>query len=257
MFRVLDRGRRHLFEAHRAPAFEHGQRRVQRAWHDRRIESCTIEVLLARQIPIDIHRLRGPTLTDDRSDLVLLARIDQHQAFTAEAVQVLLEHAAGKHRRHSGIERIAALQQNPEPCGGRQGMPRRDPARRPHHGGTEGGSGRLAIRLQRHLASADCAAHQDNGRTGGGPHEHARALHHGVPPASGMVFERCRLTGARGRSGMRPAWHFRLRGLRDPGRSRVPVPPGCGSGGAPLLDTRRGRSGRRRSSRAHRSVVLR
>ena len=41
------------------------------------------------------HRLRRPPLADNRRDLVFLLGIDQHERLTAEAVEVLLEHAAG------------------------------------------------------------------------------------------------------------------------------------------------------------------
>ena len=97
--------------------------------------------------------LRRPALADDRHDLAFLLRVDQHQRFAAEAVEVLLEHAAGEQRGHAGIERVPALQQDAKRRCGRERMTGRHAAGRPHHGRPQCGACRLLI-LNRHLAGA-------------------------------------------------------------------------------------------------------
>ena len=47
---VLNRARRHVGEAHRAPLLEHGQRGMQRAGDDRGIEPRAFERLVARDV---------------------------------------------------------------------------------------------------------------------------------------------------------------------------------------------------------------
>ncbi len=124
--RVADGRRRHVLEAHRAPPLEHGERGVERARHDRGIEALALQVFLTREVPVHVDRVRRPALSDDRCDLAFLLRIDEHQRLAAEAVEVLLEHAAGEQRGDAGVEGVAALQQDAERRGGRQRMTGRD-----------------------------------------------------------------------------------------------------------------------------------
>ena len=55
--------------------------------------------------------------------LRLALRIDEHQPFAAEAVQILFDHAADEHRGDAGVERVAALQQHLERGGVVSGWP--------------------------------------------------------------------------------------------------------------------------------------
>ena len=131
---IFDRARRDLFEAHRAPFFEHRQRRVQRAWNDGGIESGAGKGFAAGIVGIDRGALRRPALPDHGRNLMLAARIDQHQPFPAEAVKVLLDHAADQQRRDPGIERIAAAEQDFKRRRRGQRMAGRDAAIAAHHG---------------------------------------------------------------------------------------------------------------------------
>ena len=147
---IRDGRRRDLLEAHRAPLLEHGQRGVQRAGHHGGIEPRAVERLLARQVPVDVDRLRRPALADDRGDLVFFLRIDEHERFAAEAVEILLEDAAGDERRDAGVERVAALQQDAERGRGRERMTGGHATGRSHHRGPQRRSRGLPI-LDRHL----------------------------------------------------------------------------------------------------------
>ena len=69
-------------------------------------------VLPRAPIPVDGGALGRPALSDHRDDLAGAARIDQHQRLAAEAVEILLDHAADQQRRDAGIERIAAARQD-------------------------------------------------------------------------------------------------------------------------------------------------
>src|SRR5207247_7821036 len=62
MFGIADGRRRHLGNAHRAPALEHREGRVHRTRHDGRVEPLSIERLLARKIPLDVNRFWRPAL---------------------------------------------------------------------------------------------------------------------------------------------------------------------------------------------------
>ena len=150
VFRIADSRRGDFLETHRAPLLEHGQRGVQRAGDDGGIESGAVERLVARHIPIDVDRLRRPALADDRRDLVFFLRINENERFAAEAVEILLEHAAGDQRRDAGVKRVAAFQQDAEGGRGRQRMTGGDATGRSHHRGTQRRSRRLPI-LDRHL----------------------------------------------------------------------------------------------------------
>ena len=123
---------------------------MQRAGHDGGIEAGAVERLLARQIPIDVDRLRRPALADDRRDLVFFFRIDEDERLAAEAVEILLEDAAGDERRDAGVEGVAALQQDAEGGSGRERMTGGHATGRSHHRGTERRSRGLPI-LDRHL----------------------------------------------------------------------------------------------------------
>ncbi len=65
MLRIADARRRDLGERHRSPLLEHGERRMQRAGNHRGVEALAGEILVARQVPVDVHRLRRPALADD------------------------------------------------------------------------------------------------------------------------------------------------------------------------------------------------
>ena len=145
--------RRDLRESHRAPLLEHGQRRMQRAGHHGGIETGAVQRLVARQVPVDIDRLRRPALADDRGDLVFFLGIDEHERLAAEAVEVLLEHAAGDQRRHAGIKGVAALQQDAERGRGGERVTGGHATGRSHHRGPQRRSCGLPI-LHRHLARA-------------------------------------------------------------------------------------------------------
>src|SRR6185503_2945932 len=99
--------------------------------NNRRIETGAVERLLAREIPINVDGLRRPALADDRGDLVFLLWIHEDERFAAEAVEILLEHAAGDQRRDAGIKRVAALEQDLKCRRGRQRMTGRYAAARP------------------------------------------------------------------------------------------------------------------------------
>ena len=79
------------------------------AGDDGRIEAVACKRLMARQVPIDIDRMRRPALSDNGRDFRFLSRIDKDQGFAAEAVEVLLEHATRQQSCHAGIEGVAAL----------------------------------------------------------------------------------------------------------------------------------------------------
>ena len=87
---------------------------MQCARYDRRIESCAQKVLLTCEVPVHVHGVRRPALSDDRCDFGFLLRIHEHQRFAAETVEVLLEYAAGEQRGHPRIERVSTLQQDSE-----------------------------------------------------------------------------------------------------------------------------------------------
>ncbi len=166
--RVPDGRRGHVLEAHRAPLLEHGERGVKGARHHGGIEAVALQRLSARQVPVDVHRVRRPALADDRGDLGVFLRVHQHQRFAAETVEILLEHAAGEQRGHAGVERIAALQQDAEGRGGGQRMAGGHAARRSHHGGPQRRPGRLAI-LSRDLRGARVGEGDDEGMPRRGP----------------------------------------------------------------------------------------
>ncbi len=146
--------RRDLRERHRAPLLEHGQRRMQRAGNHGGIETGAVQVLVARQVPVDIDGLRRPALADDRGDLVFLLWIHEHERLAAEAVEVLLEHAAGDERRHAGIKGVAALQENAERGRGGERVTGGHATGRSHHRGPQRRSGGLPI-LDRHLRASE------------------------------------------------------------------------------------------------------
>ena len=168
MLGVVDRPRRDLLEAHRAPLLEHGQRGVQRARNDGGIEPLALQRLVARQVPIDVDRLRRPALADDRGDLVFFLRIDEHERLAAEAVEILLEHAADEQRRDAGIERVAALQQDAERRRRGQRMTGGYATGRSHHRGPQRRSGRLPI-LNRHLRQGTANQRRDTNAHGADP----------------------------------------------------------------------------------------
>ena len=106
---------------------------------DRRIEADAVQVLAAAGVPLDRRGLGGPALPDDRSDLALALRIHEDEAFAAEAVEILLHHAADQHRGDAGVEGVAAFQEHFERRGARQRMAGRDGAVRPGDGRAIGG----------------------------------------------------------------------------------------------------------------------
>ena len=106
---------------------------MQCAGHDGRIEPFALEVLLTRQVPVHVHGVRRPALSDDRCDFGFLLRIHEHQRFAAETVEVLLDYAASEERGHSRIERVPTLQQDSERHSGRQRVTCGHAAGRPHH----------------------------------------------------------------------------------------------------------------------------
>ena len=163
VLRVADARRGDLLETHRAPLLEHRQRRMQRARNHGRIEPGALERLVARHVPIDIDRLRRPALADDRRDLVFFLWINQDERLAAEAVQILLEHAAGDQRRHAGVERVAAFQQDAERRRGGERMTGGHAAGRSHHRGPQRRSRRLPI-LDRHLPGAGAVEQRDDQR---------------------------------------------------------------------------------------------
>ena len=110
-------------------------------------------VFLRETIPVDVDRFRRPALADDRRDLVFFFRIDEDERLAAEAVEILLEHAAGDERCHAGVKRVAALQQDAERGGGRQWMTGGHATGRSHHRGPQRRSRGLPI-LNRHLPRA-------------------------------------------------------------------------------------------------------
>ena len=85
---------------------------MQRARDDRRIEPLAVKRLRVLRIPVDGGMLRRPALSHHRHHLAGGARIDQHQRLAAEAVEILLDHAADQQRRDTGIESIAAACQD-------------------------------------------------------------------------------------------------------------------------------------------------
>src|SRR5205814_6516001 len=87
---ILDGSSGHLLEAHRAPFFEHGQRGVNRSRDYGGIETFAIEVLMVGSIPIDSRAFGRPTLPDNGRYFTFAAWINEHEAFTAEAVEILL-----------------------------------------------------------------------------------------------------------------------------------------------------------------------
>ena len=135
---------------------------MERAGHDGRIQPLALQILSAREIPIHVHRVWRPPLSNDRDDPGLLLRVDEHQRFASQAVKVLFENAAREERRHAGIESIPALQQNAEGHGGRKGMAGRHSAGRPHDSGSQRCPSRLAI-LHRHLRVRDVRENRHNG----------------------------------------------------------------------------------------------
>ena len=141
---VFDRPGRHLLELHRAPSFEHGQRRVQRARNDRGVEADPRHRLAPRDIPVDGCRFRRPALTDHGNDLAAAARIDEHQAFAAKAVQILFDDATHEHGGHARVERVAAFQQRLERGGRRERVPGGHGGIATHHRRVIGGLERQA-----------------------------------------------------------------------------------------------------------------
>ena len=109
MFGIADGRRRHLGNAHRAPALEHREGRVHRTRHDGWVEPLSIERLLARKIPIDVNRFWRPALPNHRGDLLFSRRINQDEPFTPEAEQILLEHTRREQRGDARVEGVAAL----------------------------------------------------------------------------------------------------------------------------------------------------
>lgn len=80
---------------------------------------------------------RCPPLADDRRDLAFVLWVDEHERLAAEAVEILLEHAADEQRSKTGIERVAASEQHAERSGGCEWMSGGYPARRAHNGGPQ------------------------------------------------------------------------------------------------------------------------
>ena len=163
VFGVGNARRGDLFETHRAPFFEHGQRGVQRARHDRGIEAGAIERFLAGRVPVDVDRFRRPALSDNRGDLVFLLGVDEHERFAAEAIEVLLEDTAGHERCDAGVKRVAAFQQDAEGGSGRERMTGGHATGRSHHRGPQGRSRGLPI-LDRHLPGSGAAKERNDAR---------------------------------------------------------------------------------------------
>ncbi len=132
--RIFDGARRHLLEAHRAPALENGQRRMEHTGHHRRIESGARHRLALRKVGLERRAPRRPADTVDGDHLSRALRIHQRCALAAQAVQVLLHDAAHQHGRDAGVERIPAFHQQLERRRRRQGMPRRHGAIWPDDG---------------------------------------------------------------------------------------------------------------------------
>ena len=175
--RVCDGRSGHLLEAHRPPLFEHRQGRVHGARDDGGVQPFAAQRLLARQIPVDVDRPRRPALADDRRHFLFLSRVDQHERFPAEAVEILLHDAAGEQRRNAGIEGVAAFEEDAECRGRRQRMACRDAGRWAHHRGPQRGRARLRIR-RRHLPGADRGRHQSHNQNRHSDHVRAHTGHH-------------------------------------------------------------------------------
>jgi hypothetical protein len=86
-------------------------------------------------------RLGRPPLPHNGSHLAGAARIDEDERFAAEAVEILLHHAADEQRRDAGIEGVAAPRQNLERGRGGQRMAGRYAAIAAHDGRPLGGAG--------------------------------------------------------------------------------------------------------------------
>ncbi len=115
-------------------------------------------VLPRERYQFDVHGLRRPALADHRRDLLLAHRIDQHEAFPAEAVEILLDDAADEQRRHAGIEGVAALVQDLERGRRHERMPRRHTAIRSRHQWPEGGGRRGAAHRRFGIGPRCCPA---------------------------------------------------------------------------------------------------
>jgi len=118
---------------------------------DGRIEALAIQRLVARRVPVDGRARRRPALPHHRGHLAVMAWIDEHEGFAAQAVEVLLDNAADEQRRDAGIERIAAAREDLERRGRRQRMAGRNAGIASHDGRTLGGRyrGRGMIGRQR------------------------------------------------------------------------------------------------------------
>jgi hypothetical protein len=154
LFRVVDGGGSDFLEAHGSPFFEDRESGVDGAGNHGGVEAVPGKRLIAREVPIDIHGVRGPALAHDGSNFPFLAGVDQHQSFAAEAVEILLQNTARQQRGYTGIEGIATLQQNAEGDGRRERMAGGYAAGRPHDGGPQGRTGFLAI-LNRDLSGSE------------------------------------------------------------------------------------------------------
>ena len=142
--RIFDGACGNLFETHRAPAFEDRQGGMERAGHDRGIETFTVERLVPSVVILNGGAPGSPALSHHCSHLGLVARINQDKSLAAQAVEILLDDSAHKHRGDSRIERIAALHQDLEGRCRRQRMACRSCTITSHDGRTLGGTRRSA-----------------------------------------------------------------------------------------------------------------
>ncbi len=216
--RVFDGPCRHRLEAHRAPRLEHGQGRMQRPRNHGGIEPGALERLAARQVPVHVHGLGRPALADNRRDFLLAHRIDEHQGFAAEAVEVLLDHAADEERGHARVERVAALVEDFERRGGDERMPRRHAAVRPGHERPQrrwrGGAARRRLRVRNPLL----AGGRDGKSQDGGKRQSLRSagLRHAAHSTPAGDRPRAPATSRPGRRGLCWCPHAHQRTRRAP-----------------------------------------
>ena len=81
---------------------------MERSRNHGRVEPFALEGFLALLVPLYGRAFGRPALTDDRGDLPLPYRIDEHEPFPSEAVEILLDDAAHEKRGDTGIESVSA-----------------------------------------------------------------------------------------------------------------------------------------------------
>ena len=197
---------------------------MQRARHHGGIEARAVERLLARQVPVDVDRLRRPALADNRRHLVFFLRIDEHERLAAEAVEVLLEHAAGDERRDAGVKRVAALQQDAEGGRGRERMTGGHATGRSHHRGPQRRSRGLPI-LDRHLPGERNRASSEQSRAECDAESHGPSFSLSRRwPSAGLLLDRGLLDDSRASDNRLLQIGIAFVGDACPGPERCSVP---------------------------------